>query len=235
MLKKPAFSARGFVSMPAIIILFILLVTYYFYQDKIKETSGQFIQNNRQSGTLFYVEGIWNKMKGIQKMQDDRTQSAYDLTSAAKTISEKTGLYSVDVPESWEVITEQQTVGKQLSKVTATSKAFSQRIVGGEIFYDNGAQLTVRVLNGEQADAKNPDGGHGKMLLNKESVVASGEDVVYHKILDPRVKVGDILDAHILHGGNTYEIRYVFNKEKLNGGEFLFQTIMNSFKFRDKK
>lgn len=70
--------------MSTMIILLILGVTYYFYQDKIKEISKQLIAENRENGTLFYVEGIWSKMKAVQKMQDDRNQNAYDLIESTK-------------------------------------------------------------------------------------------------------------------------------------------------------
>ncbi|KKQ50930.1 MAG: hypothetical protein US70_C0028G0014 [Parcubacteria group bacterium GW2011_GWD2_38_11] len=84
MLKKCAYYVRGFMRMSTMIILLILLVTYYFYQDKIKEISKQAIEDNRQDGTLFYVQGIWSKMKAVQKEQEDRNQKAYDLIESTK-------------------------------------------------------------------------------------------------------------------------------------------------------
>lgn len=75
---------KGFMRMSTMVILLILLVTYYFYQDKIKEISSQAIENNKKDGTLFYVEGIWAKMKGAQKMQDDRNKAVYELIDSAK-------------------------------------------------------------------------------------------------------------------------------------------------------
>jgi hypothetical protein len=79
---KCAYYIRGFMRMSTLLVLLVLLATGYFYQDKIREISGQFIENNRKDGALFYVEGIWAKMKGVQKMQDDRNQKAYDLLNA---------------------------------------------------------------------------------------------------------------------------------------------------------
>lgn len=76
---KCAYYMRGFMRMSTMVILLILLVTYYFYQDKIKEISRQAIEDNRQDGTLFYVEGIWSKMKAVQKGQDDRNQKVYEM------------------------------------------------------------------------------------------------------------------------------------------------------------
>jgi hypothetical protein len=229
---KYAFYIKGFIKMSTMVILLIMLVTYYFYQDKIKEVAGQVIQNNRDSGTLFYVEGIWNRMKGVQKTQEDRNQNAFDLAGAKKIVNEKNGLYSFEMPENWTIGSQQGTVGAQISKTSVSGSTFSQHIDGTDIYYDNGAQLSVQVLKGEQADAKKTDGGHGKMLLSKNDVYISGEKVSYHKITDLRVKGGDIIDAHVLHGGNTYEIRFVYNNEKFNGGEFLFNEIMNSFQFK---
>lgn len=232
---KYAYYVRGFMRMSTMIILLILLVTYYFYQDKVKEISKQLIADNRENGALFYAEGIWGKMKGVQKMQEDRNQSAYDLTGDTKVVGDKNGLYSFEVPQSWDVVTRQGGVGGQLSEIVVTNKSFLQRKVGNDVFYDNGAQLTVQVFSGERADAKSSDGGHGKLLIGKNNVEIGGADLPYHKIINPQVKNGDIIDAHVLRGGNTFEIRYVYNQEKLNGGEFLFQTMMNSFKFNDKK
>ncbi|HBI34242.1 MAG TPA: hypothetical protein DEA43_04880 [Candidatus Moranbacteria bacterium] len=84
MLKKYALFVRGFIKMSTMIILLILMVTYYFYQDKIKEISRQAIEDNRKDGSLFYVEGIWNKMKAVQKGQDDRNQKVYEMIDSSE-------------------------------------------------------------------------------------------------------------------------------------------------------
>lgn len=81
---KSVLFIKGFMRMSTMIILLILMVTYYFYQDKIKEISIQAIEKNKQSGTLYYVNAIWDKMKGVQKKQEDRTQSVYDLINSEK-------------------------------------------------------------------------------------------------------------------------------------------------------
>lgn len=221
---------KGFMRMSTMIILLILLVTYYFYQDKIKEISNQAFQNNKENGTIFYVTGIWDKMKGVQQRQEERNQNALDLMGSAKTIKDKSNSFSIEIPETWNVTTEQAQIGKQVSKIVASSKSFSARNIGSDIFYDNGAQLSIQVLSGEF-----PQTDHGKMLIEKKSATANGINFDYHVITDPKVKNGKILDAHILHGGKTFEIKFVYNPEKFNEGEFLFGEIMNSFKFTDKK
>lgn len=224
------FFLRGFMRMSTMIILLILLVTYYFYQDKIKEISMQAYEDNKENGTIFYITGIWDKMKGVQKRQEERNQNALDLVGDTKTIQDKKKLYSIDIPENWIVTLDQDQVGKQLSKLVVSNGNFSERNIVSDIFYDNGAQLAIQVLSDELSAVN-----HGKMLIEKSNITIGNENVDYHKITDPKVKNGKILDAHVLHGGKTFEIRFVYNPEKFAEGEFVFGEIMNSFKFANKK
>lgn len=221
---------KGFVRMSTMIILLILLVTYYFYQEKIKEISMRAYQDNKESGALFYATGIWDKMVGVQKNQEERNQNAIDLMGSTKTIKDKGNFYSIEIPENWNVTLEQAQIGKQVSRVVVSNKSFSQRNIGSEIFYDNGAQLSIQALSGEL-----PEANHGKMLIEKKSATISGSSFNYHIIKDQKVKNGKILDAHVINGGKTFEIKFVYNPEKFTEGEFMFGEIMNSLKFADKK
>ncbi|MEI7891382.1 MAG: hypothetical protein WCI36_05455 [bacterium] len=191
---------KGFIKMSTMIILLILLVTYYFYQDKIKEISRQAYNDNKESGTLFYVTGIWNNMVEVQKKQEARNQNSFDLAGSIKILKDKSNLYSIEIPENWNVTTNEANIGKQISKIIASNKVFSQHNIGSDIFYDNGAQLTIQVLAGELAIAKNPDGAHGKMLIDKKTIPIDGENATYHIIADKNVKLGKIIDVHILRG-----------------------------------
>lgn len=226
---------RGFMRMSTMVIVFILLVTYYFYQDKIKEIASHAYQNNKENGAIFYATGIWDKMKSVQKRQEERSQNALDLAGNTKTIQDKKKLYSIEIPENWVVTTDQDQVGKQLSRLVVSNKIFSERNIASDIFYDNGAQLSIQVLSEELSSAKNADGNHGKMLVEKKSSTIGNGLFNVHVITDPKVKNGKIIDAHVLHGGKTFEIRFVYNAEKFAEGEFVFGEIMNSFKFTDKK
>jgi hypothetical protein len=217
------------------IILLILLITYYFFQDKVKEMYGQAYQSNAKNGTIYYVNGIWNKVVDFQKSQENRNQESLDLTGRTKSVKDANGFYTFEIPESWTIEDGQDKMVGQISQSVYTSKGFSMRMTGGDIFYDEGAQLKITVIRGEKNDAKVADGGHEAMLLEKVDVIIGGEKIVYHKISQPRLKGGNIIDAHVLHGGNTYEIVYYYNQEKTKGAEFMFQTMMNSFAFNDKK
>ena len=231
-MKKCALFIRGCIRMRTLIIILILLVTVYFYQNKFREIlSWPIIQESRENGALFYLEGIWGKMKKIQQISEGRSQRAMELFEETKAVSEKSGLFSLVVPKSWNIISEEGTNEKQLSKIIVESPYFSQRIEAGNIFYDNGAQLTIQVMQGEDQNAKLSGGGHGSLLIKKVNIDVSGQKAEYHIINDSNVKDGEIIDAHILHNGNTYNFRLVDNPRIFTNGEFSFQEILRSFQF----
>jgi hypothetical protein len=231
MLRKCALFIKGFIRPQFLFIILILLVTAYFYQGKFREMSGQFIESNRKSGALFYVEGIWNKMKRIQQISDGRSQGAMELFEETKSVSDNSKSFSVKVPKSWDIASEEGAGGNQISKIVINSSSFSQHEEGGDIFYDSGAELSIQVVRGEQVSAKLPDGGHGSMLIKKGGVDMASGSVTYHVTHEPNVKEGEIIDAHVLHGGNTYNLRLVDNPKTFTGGEFSFQEMLLSFKF----
>jgi hypothetical protein len=231
MLKRCALFIKGFIRPQFLLIVLILLVTVYFYQGKVREMSGQFIESNRKSGALFYAEGIWNKMRRIQQISDGRSQRAMELFEETKSVSDKSKSFSVKVPKSWNIVSEEGARGNQISKIVIDSPSFSQREEGGDIFYDDGAEFSIQVVRGEQTSAKLPDGGHGSLLIKKQGIDVVGERINYHVISDVVVKEGEIIDAHFLHGGNTYNFRLVDNPKIFTGGEFSFQEILLSLNF----
>ena len=232
MLKKCALFIRGCIRMRTMIIVLILLVTFYVFKNKYEEISNlPIVQNSRESGALFYLEGIWGKMKRIQQISDGRSQRAMELFEDAKTINEKSGLFSLNIPNSWKIISEEGASGKQLAKIVIESPGFSQRTEGGDVFYDNGAQLIVQVVQGEDRKAKLPDGGYGSLLIRKSSVDISEQKVDCYVVNETNVKDGEIINAHILHNGNTYNFRLADNPRIFTGGEFSFQEILHSLKF----
>jgi len=223
---------RGYIRMRTMIIVLILLVTVYVYQNKFKEISNwSIIQKSRENGALFYFEGIWGKMKNIQKISDGRSERSMELFEETKLVNEKSGLFSISVPKSWNVISEDGASGNQISKIVIDSPSFSERIEGGNIFYDNGAEFSIQVIRGEQTSAKLSDGGHGKMMIKKENTDVASEKTNYHVISDAAVKEGEIIDAHVLHDGNTYNFRLVDNPKIFIDGEFSFQEMLRSFQF----
>lgn len=217
------------------IILVILLVTYYFWHAKLQEIATSIYEANKDSDVVRYSTGIWNNMKNIQKVQDSKTQRALELVGERKKITEKSGLYSLSVPENWNKKFEQGLSGNQISSMTMESLDFLKHQEGNNIFYDNGVQLVVQVVRGEQQAAKETGGGHGKMLIRSAGTDFEGNRIEYHLIKDVLVKSGEIMDAHTIHGGNTYNFRLVYNPQSFSGAEYSFQEILNSFKFGDKR
>lgn len=232
MLEKCALFIRGFVRPQILLIILILLVTGYVYQDKFREISGPLIEKSRKDGALFYAEGIWNKMKRVQQISEGRSQRAMELFEETKTIGDKSKSFSIKVAKGWNVISEEGASGNQISKIVIESPSFFERKSGSDIFYENGAQLTIQVVRGEQANARLADGGHGKMLVRKQGINTVYESVNYHIIKEEAVKDGEIIDAHILHGGNTYNFRLVYNPRIFTGGEYSFQEMLISLSFR---
>jgi len=233
MLQKCFLYVRAFMRASTLLIVFILLVTFYFYGDKIREVANPYIEQSKKSGILFYAIGIWDNMKGVQQVTDQQNQRAMELVGNTKTINEKTGLYSFSVPQDWNISLEQGAIGTQLSKMVIASPPFSQRSVASDIFYDNGGQLSIQVLKGELASAKSTDGGYGKVLVSKKNIAVDTESSAYYIITDLDVQTGEIIEAPIIHAGNTYVFRFVFNPARYGDGEYTFNEILASFKFKD--
>ena len=236
MLQKCALFIRGCIRMRTMIIVLILIVTVYVYQNKFQEISNwSVIKNSRENGALFYLNGIWGKMKNIQKISDGRSERAMELFEETKIVNEKSNWFSLEVPKSWTVVSEEGANGNQISKMIIDSSSFSERRETSGIFYDNGAEFSIQIIRGEQANAKLSDGGYGKMLIKKENTDTAGGKISYYVVNDVDVKQGEIIDAHVLHNGNTYNFRLVDNPKIFTNGEFSFQEMLRSFSFGDKK
>lgn len=231
MLKKCFLYVRAFMRMSTLVIIFILLVTFYFYGTKIREVVNPWIAQSEQNGILFYAIGIWDNMKGVQQLSDQQNQRALELVGNTKTVSDKTGLVSFAVPQDWNISLEQGAVGSQLSKLVIASPTFSQRNVASDIFYDNGAQLSVQVIKGENPKAKLADGGYGKNMVSKKSIAVDTESSAYYIITDPNVQTGEIIEAPVIHAGNTYVFSFVFNPGRYGDGEYTFSEMLASCKF----
>jgi hypothetical protein len=231
MFKNGLYGLWGFLKLSTLLIVFFLLLGFYFWGEKAKEILKPWVEESRKTGVVQYGEGVWNKMKGIQDLQNQKTQRSLELVGETKVITEKANRYSLSIPETWTAQYFSAGSGGQLSKIVLTSPNFQERKEGKNIFVDNGARLTIQSIRGEQASAKAEDGGHGKNLIRKDFAYIEGMSVNYHVIIDPLVKLGQVFDLHVPFGGNTFLLRYEFNPEKFNGGEFTFQEVTSSLKF----
>ena len=222
---------RAFVKIRTLLILLIILITIYFYHDKFREVSGNFIEESRKEGAFPYFEDDLNKAKRIRQMNEGRAQRVVDLAGERKLVREKNGLFELEVPENWRVSLEQGSTKYQISKISIESPTYSKFNIGDDFFCDNGAQLEVTVMRGVQQSAKDPNGSHGPRLIRKEDVTIGEEKGFYHVIRDENLKEGETADAHVIHDRNTYHFLFIYNPKIFGTGEFIFQEMLNSVRF----
>jgi hypothetical protein len=235
MLKKCAFYVKGFMSLYSLLIILALLLIFYFWHAQIANYATQKLEASKDNGAIFYAQGIWDKMQGITNSEADRNKRALELVGGTQAISDKSGIFSFEIPQDWVVRKNDGPSAAQLASLITESPDFYEHITGGSTFYDSGAQLDLQVVKGEQANAKLADGGYGTAVLQKMQDQFGTQSVNYFIIKDSSVSVGETIVAEVISGGYTYDFRYVFNPKTFEGGEFSFQEILHSFKFANKK
>jgi len=231
MLKKGLQYLSGFMKMSTLVIILILLISLYTWQNKVKKVTSEWFEDSRKDGIMVPVEGIWNKMKSVTNNQDNRSQRALEIMGETKTVNDKANAYSIKIPTTWTIARTEVLRGNQVSKTVFASPAFSLRKEGSSFFYEDGAELSIEVTRGDRGELN-----HGNKLIRTGSVNSEiGEGTFeYHVISDPLVKQGEVIDAHISKGGNSYYIRYVFNPTKFYGGEYSFEGFLTFLKFIKK-
>ncbi|HOW60161.1 MAG TPA: hypothetical protein P5548_00025 [Candidatus Moranbacteria bacterium] len=232
MLKKRILSIRGYISVKTIIIVLILIATLYVFQNKYEEINNlSIIKNSRENGALFYLEGLWKNMKKIQRISEGRSQRAMELFEEVKLIKEKSGLFSLKIPKSWNVINEEGPDKKQISKIVIENSRFLQHNEDNQIYYDDGAQLVIQVVRGENKNTNLSDSPNDQMVVKTGNINVGSYKSKYNIIKDNNVKKGEIINAHVMHNGNIYNFQLVDNPSTFSNGEFSFQEILQSFQF----
>ncbi len=122
--------------------------------------------------------------------------------------------------------------GLRLSWIIVQSSDFSVFVDEDEegpfspIYYETGATLIVFVGNMEQEPPYHYGG-----VISESEVTIDGEVAPYHVFLEPSTWAGQLLDAHLNHGGNLYDFTMGYNPETCPAGEDLFQAMLDSFQF----
>jgi hypothetical protein len=217
--------------MSTLVIVFILLVSVYLYGNKFLELTKDWIQNHPDNKVVTYISGIWGGMERFKQGQNSRDQRAFELVGDTKPASDKASTYSINIPVDWTIARTEVLNGNQVSKTIFTSPTFSLKKEGSNFFYENGAELSIEVTRGDRGGSD-----HGINLIREGSVTSEqGEGTFkYHVIRDSLILQGEIIDAHIFKGGNTYYIRYAFSPEKFYGGEYTFEELLIFLKFINK-
>lgn len=229
--NKKSFYNRGFLSLFSLFIIFMILAIggLYMWQkyQAIKYPGGEI------KDPAAYVTGIIDKVFGVQSQQKEQANRSKDLGETTKKVIDKGNLFAMDVPQSWSVAANENATGGQLSKITVQSSDFRSHDSDSGIVYDAGVRLTVTVTKGENNYFQSPNGGHGTFFVNNQEADISnlkGPLHTYKSSADPNQQ---LLDAHLVYGGNTYLFQFAYNSKLLRTGEapFQFREILASVKF----
>ena len=94
------------------------------------------------------------------------------------------------------------------------------------LYYETGATFAIHATNIEQSSPYH----YGGVISGRE-VTIDGEVAPYHVFLEPSTYGGQLLDAHLNHGGNHYDFSLGYNPETCPAGEDLFNAMLDSFQF----
>lgn len=185
---------------------------------------------------MTYIAGIRNKITGIQGKQNEQINRANELIGGTQTVIDKNKLVSFEVPKNWAVISSEGIKASQLSKVIMQSSDFKSHIDNSQVIYDGGVQLEVEIVRGVNNYFQAADGGHGSLFVSKEDVDIDSRKGPLHRYRISANSNQELLDAHIIYGGNTYFFRFAYNSNilKTGGAPFQFKEILASVKFLKK-
>ncbi|MCX6766150.1 MAG: hypothetical protein NT136_04295 [Candidatus Moranbacteria bacterium] len=229
----------GYVSLFLLFITVIFLVWSGFYVWKKyaapRLPDGE--AREEKQNPLSYLSGIKSQISEVQKKQEVKNKRAMELAENTKGVADKSNLYTLEIPESWNVVSNEGAKGTQVSYLVAQSSYFASnesKSNGGNktfINYDEGAQLTVRITQSEDLSAISGDGGHGAFLLGKKDVTVGGERGAYHVFKESGSPDSQFLDVHLIHKESTYLFRFAYNPKTFSDAEYSFREILDSFKF----
>ncbi len=151
------------------------------------------------------------------------------------TVSDQPNLYSISVPDGWAIVKDED-VGvpdMRVSRIYAESPDFSVFIdVEAEgpidpVYYETGAGFGILVTT----PISSPYHSQEQEVISESDVAIDGVNAPYHVFVTPGIVVGQLLDAHVNHGGNDYLFYFTYNPETCPAGEDLFRAMLASFQF----
>lgn len=232
-IEKKCWPDIGYVSLFTLFLLAVLLIVGGFYGwEKYQEKKyPEKAARGEIKGVGYYLSGIQEKIGRAVERKDIKSKRAMELAEPGKIISDKAGLYSLEVPQSWIIVLSEADKNNKLSNLVMQSSYFSIRETGGKKSYDAGAKFSVSVTAGENKNVLEGNGGHADLIkIGKDK--GEGVEYAYHIFKDPDSENGQIIDAHIIRGGNTYLFTMIYNPQTFTDAEFTFKEIMYSVKFK---
>lgn len=223
----------GYVSPFTLFLAAVLLIVggFYGWQKYLEKKFPEKATRGEIKDIGYYLSGIQEKIDLVLKNKDIKNKRVIELAESAKAISDKTGLYSLEVPQSWVVVLNEDSKGNQISRLILQSSYFSIHETAGKKYYDAGAKFSVSVSAGENKNVLEGNGGHKNLIKNRKDSGESGE-YAYHIFKDPDSENGQIIDGHIIRGGNTYLFTMVYNPQNFTDAEYTFKEILDSVKFK---
>lgn len=223
----------GYASPFSIFITVIIMVIsgfygwqkYQEYKFPEKAARGEIV------GPAYYIKAIKLEIDKILGKKDIRGKRAIELAEGTKRTNDKANLYSFEFPGSWIIIANEGAQGVQLSRLVIQNSYFSGREENKMNIIDKGAELSVQVTRGENKAAFDGNGGHAGLISSRKDIDVNGKENMYHVFREPGYPDAQILDDHVVHGGNTYLFCLAYNPETFSDAEFTFQEILASVKF----
>ncbi len=227
----------GYASLFLVFLIVVILIVsgLYGWQKYEEYKYPEKAARGEIKGLSFYYNGIKERINQILEKKDIKNMRAMELAESDKTISDAEKFYTLEIPESWVIVSSEKSKGAQISKIVAQSSYFTSRENeqngSNYIDYEKGAQFTAQVSRGENKSAFLGNGGHGSLLADRRDIPVYGQESVYHVFKEPNISNGQVIDDHVIYKGNTYLFRLVYNPDTFSDAEFSFQEILASVKF----
>ncbi len=223
----------GYVSLFALFLLAVLLIVggFYGWEKYQKKKYPEKAAAGEIKGVSYYLSGIGEKINSVLEKKDIKSKRAMELAESVKIVSDRAELYSLEVPQSWAVVLNESGKNSKFSNLVMQSAYFSARETGEKKYYDAGAKFSASVTAGENKNVLEGNGGH-KNLIKSGNDNGGGEEYTYHIFKDPDSENGQIIDGHIIRGGNTYLFAMAYNPKTFTDAEYTFKEIMYSVKFK---
>ena len=229
---------QGYVSLFAVFIIVLILFFSGFYGWEKYQTIKypERAAKGEIRGISFYYAQMKNSVNSILDKKDLRSLRAMELAEAEKKVADKSNLVSFSVPQSWVVVASEGQKGGQLSRMVMQSAYYAGREDKSEkgavtyTYCEAGARFTLTINAGEDKSVFSSNGGHANLISSSPQDI-SGKSAAYHKFMEPSSFDGEMLDAHIIHGGRTYTFRLAYNPKNFTSPDYTFKEILNSVEF----
>jgi hypothetical protein len=152
-------------------------------------------------------------------------------TEQTKSVTDSANLFTIQIPQSWQVVSSQGSQGVQLSYLSIESPNFATHTDPDfegpfePIYYDRGANLTLHVIKGDEGSI------HASDVLELKKIEIDGNQASWTRFVEPSTFNGELIDVNLNYQGNNYLIRMGYNPDTDPYGVAVFDQIVSSLKF----